>query len=262
MGTTVPYVYQEFNLRSALEVPTVRDQLRRGVKLHEFRALKKVFEDAAQKEYIRKRYGTLFQDLEFLEAAGATKMPEARIGSHIASRRHWVAVQGSFRADAGSLFDEGVQVRKIVNTLSIYAPLLILDNEAWAVYDIILRASKGRTLDLPLKYLLYTLATLQETHLPFGTVVDERYVKWLLWTKEVEEIERSLESLCGSLLKDDQEGLIPRLLAQNYCLPLHQHWISFDGWYFQPAIPSWAFSSGYHSQNYLTDWSFFAHDDA
>lgn len=268
-----PYVYQEFNLTNALQMPQVRDRLEKGVKLHELAKLKTMFQACAEKDYIRKMYGTMLQDLEFLQTSGAMQLPETKFGHHISSRRHWVAVSGFFRADRRSLYEENLQARKIVNTLSLYVPVLILDDQAWMIYQTLFRLSHFQP-HITFRYLLYVLNVLDSTELPFGNFVNDDFVKWALWTKDPDEllpflknaktqqqVEQGLLETMPQVTKDDPEGLLNQLLIGNYCLPMLRHWVCYDGWYFQPAVPTWAFRED-NVGNYLTSWNFFVCEES
>lgn len=250
-----PHDYQSFNLTNALQIPQVRDRFQRGVKLHEFAQMKAFFASCAESDYIRKTYGKMIQDLEFLESSGAMKLPAAMPGNHISSRKHWIAVSGHYKVDYTSLHEEGLEIRTIVNTLSILTPVLILDNDAWEIYNAVVRYTRAPH-SVALRYLIYVLSTLQQTGMPYGSYVDDRYIKWLMWTKDPEEVFSYNNHVVRDVLKDDQVGLVPKLISDSYCIPVN-HWSFSDGWYYNITVPSWTLSSRDNIDNQLSNWDFF-----
>ena len=251
-------MYQEFNLHTAMQIPQVRDRFERGVKLHELKQLKTFFHSCSEKEYLRKTYGPMIQDLAFLENSGAMKLPCAAPGSHISSRRHWIALNGYYKVDQTTLLDEGIELRRIINTLSIHTPVLILDNEAWSVYKAILRYSRLNTMSV-FKYLTYVVSVLSQTEMPYGSFVDDRFVKWLLWAKDPRDVEDEVEKVLEKVTFDDHAGLVPLILNGSYCFPI-QNWISCEGYYYLMSVPSWTLSSkgpADYTDNQLREWDFF-----
>ena len=92
--------------------------------------------------------------------------------------------------------------------------------------------------------------------MPYGSYVDERYIKWLMWTKDPEEIFSYTNHVVREVLKDDQVGLVPKLISDSYCIPLN-HWSFSDGWYYNITVPSWTLSNRDNIDNQLSNWDFF-----
>lgn len=248
--------YQQFNLTNALLIPQVRDRFQRGVKLHELAQMKEFFIACSNDSYIRKTYGKMVQDLEFLESSGAMKLPAAIPGNHISSRKHWVAISGYYKVDYTSLCEEGIDIRTVVNTLSILAPILILDNDAWSIYNAVVRYTRAPH-SVALQYLIYVLSTLQQTGMPYGGYVDDRFVKWLMWSKDPEEVFSHNQQVSSEVLQDDKVGIMPKLLDGSYCMPMNNHWSFSDGWYYNVTVPSWTLSDRDYIDNQLSSWDFF-----
>lgn len=249
-------------LRDCFSVPVVRDRLEKGVKLQELVEIKKFLELNREQEYLKKEYGYLIQDLEFLESVGALRMPAATPGRYVTLKPHWIAIRGYFEVNQFTLAHEGVESRFIINTPSLFTPILTLDTDAWQLYSMITRAGHLSRYQA-LAYLVYILEVLHLTDLPLGQVVTPSYVRYAISTYDpdgvLEEAKRSYVRLMTANRIDDPKGTLLRILNETYCLPTND-WIFSDGWYYLATIPSWTMSSAGHedySGNYVQSWDFF-----
>lgn len=250
----------EFTISNALDTPQVRDRLEKGVKLHDLANLKKFFEESRSAQLVRKSYGYLIQDMEFLHTTGAMRFPERPSVASISTVRHWVAIQGYFKVDPVLLASSGVEHRVIINTASLNLPVLIMDADAWRLYYLISKYSRGNnTKEQIFTYLLYILDVLKQTQLPLGAYVDEGFVKWVMFCKDYNEIVEQAYDLPSSDLVDDPEGVLSNIADETFCMP-SKTWIFSDGLYYQITVPSWTLSSKDgidYTGNYITGWDFF-----
>jgi len=250
----------DFTISNALDTPQVRDRLEKGVKLHELANLKKFFEDSRAAQLVRKSYGYLIQDMEFLQTTGAMRFPERPSVAPISTVRHWVAIRGYYKVDPVLLASSGVEHRVIINTASLNLPVLIMDADAWRLYYLITKYSRGvNTREQIFTYLLYVLDVLKPTQLPFGVYVDEGFVKWMMFCKDYNDIAEQVCGLSSSEIVADSEGILQSLVDESFCMP-SKTWIFSDGLYFQITVPSWTLSSRDgidYTGNYITDWDFF-----
>jgi hypothetical protein len=245
--------------------PAVRDRLERGVKLHELDQLKKFLELNKQEAYLKKQYGHLIQDLEFLEVEGALKFPQIQPDLYLSIKPHWVAIKGYYQVNSSLLQQEDLTHRFFVNTPSLKSPILVLNNEAWRIYRRILLTNRNLTRYQAFNYLVYILYVLSVSESVYGSVIDDDFVRRTVFTYTAQEIQdvavEYYECLLGSKIEDPNQKL-PLLLKEDYCLPCNS-WIFSDGWYFHVVVPTWTLSQRQgqdYSNNRLESWDFFTSD--
>ena len=224
--------------------------------LQDLGEIKRFLERSRNEQLIKKEYGYLIQDLEFLEMEGALKLPVIPPGKFMTVRDHWVALKGYFDVNDFDLEKEGLARRFIINTPSVRTPVIALDTEAWKIYSTILQHSQ-LTRYQAMCYLVYILEVLMMTESPLGDIVDEDYIHHVVMAHDVSVFLEAADESCLRLQLaerfDDPSAIIPRILREEYCLPSN-NWIFSDGSYFLMSLPSWTLSS---SNNYVENWDFF-----
>lgn len=257
MATITP-VQRSF-ISEGLEIPAVRDRLQRGVKLHDLAALQKFLEENREQAFLKKEYGYLVQDLEFLQAVGALEMPDVEHSKFITLKPHWVAINGYFNVNPFTLSREGVESRFVINTPSVRTPILILDNQAWRIYRLALRFGR-LTRYQALAYLVYLL---EVSHLTDEHAVSDAYIKHVVSQYDTdsmrEEAMASYTRLVEAAKIEDPCGALSRILDEVFCLPTNS-WIFSDGWYHLITMPSTLFADDGredYTGNYVQSWDFF-----
>lgn len=247
-----------FDLTEALKIPVVRDRLGKGLALHQFDELMQFYERARSDQYLLKTYGGMMQDLEFLRSVGATNPPQIQSGCVMSTSYHWVAIKGYYSVNPYWLQEEGIQQRLIVNTPSLYVPILTLSDEAWRVFYDLYQYRHSNT-QTALFYYLYLLDVLKMMGMTYEEYCHTRFVEHTIYNTDMTQIMDHVYSRLEHVLEGDSCAVVPKLLDGQYCMPCSQ-WLRAGSCYHNILVPSWTLTSRAKEDltgNRINQWDFF-----
>lgn len=247
-----------FDLSEALSIPVVRDKLGKGMALHQLDELMQFYERAKSDQYVLKTYGGMMQDLEFLTSVGATKPPVVPRDSLISISYHWIAIKGYYTVNPYWLQEEGIQQRVIVNTPSLYVPVISLHHEAWRVFCDMWQHSHVNS-QTRMWYYLYLLIVLRNVGMTYEDYVMSHFVDHTVRNTDYQYVAEYVQEHLSDVLVSDRYHVIEKLLAGKYCMPCGQ-WIRADESYHNIVVPTWTLTSRGTEDltgNRINQWDFF-----